>query len=156
TIDRGFALESDDKAFRPVFVANAPDGSMYVADFYEEYIAHGQNYQGQIDPDSGRIYRLRGKGLPLEKDVNLAGKSTMELIATLSHSNKWHRQTAVRLLGERRDSAAKAPLQRLLLQSETHPALEALWALHQSGWLSTETASAALEHPSAPVRAWTI
>src|SRR5262249_58142524 len=114
TADTGFALEGDDQAFRPVFVANAPDGSMYVADFYEEYIAHGQNYQGQIDPDSGRIYRLRGKGLPLEKDVNLAGKSTMELIATLSHSNKWHRQTAVRLLGERRDSAAKAPLQRLL------------------------------------------
>ena len=114
TSDTGFALEGDDKAFRPVFVANAPDGSIYVADFYEEYIAHGQNYQGQIDPDSGRIYRLRGKAAVLDKDVNLASKNTTVLLATLSHPNKWHRQTAVRLLGEGRDPAAKEPLKKLL------------------------------------------
>src|SRR6185503_18213628 len=100
--------------FRPVFVANAPDGSMYVADFYEEYIAHGQNYQGQIDPDSGRVYRLRGKTALLNHDVNLARKTTGELLTLLSHSNKWHRQSAVRLLGERRDATAKKPLQNLL------------------------------------------
>jgi putative heme-binding domain-containing protein len=37
-----------------------------------------------------------------------------------------------------------------------HPALEALWALHQAGWLDDATALSALEHPSAPVRAWAI
>ena len=156
TTDTGFALETDDGSFRPVFVSNAPDGAIYVADFYEQYIAHGQAYQGQIDPDSGRIYRLRGKEFSLEKDVDLAGKMTSELVATLSHRNKWHRQTAVRLLGERRDDTAKAPLEKLLLQPGTHPALEALWALHQAGWLDGATAVAMLAHPSAPVRAWTI
>jgi putative heme-binding domain-containing protein len=187
TTDAGFALEGDDKAFRPVFMANAPDGSMYVADFYEEYIAHGQNYQGQIDPDSGRIYRLRGKASVLDKDVNLARKNTGELIATLSHPNKWHRQTAVRLLGERRDPAAREPLKKLLavapqnpsssrreeahssqprVENQSlltaaaamtgHPALEALWALHQAGWLDDSTALVALKHPAASVRAWAI
>jgi putative heme-binding domain-containing protein len=195
TADIGFALESDDKAFRPVFAANAPDGSIHVADFHEEYIAHGQNYQGQIDPDSGRLYRLRGKDSALIKDVNLAGKTTTELLAVLNHANKWHRQTAVRLLGERRDPAAREPLMKVLFavtnlhgvipltpalslgerekhtprapdEAETrkgtelaqspHPALEALWALHQAGWIDEATARAALEHPSSSVRAWTI
>jgi putative heme-binding domain-containing protein len=182
TTDTGVALESDDKAFRPVFAANAPDGSIHVADFYEEYIAHGQNYQGQIDPDSGRLYRLRGKESALNKDVNLARKTTSELLAVLSHGNKWHRQTAVRLLGERRDSAAREPLKKVLFAMENseapfplspalerrippadlaaaqsaYPALASLWALHQAGWLDESTARAALEHPSNSVRAWAI
>jgi len=156
TADTGFALETDDLTFRPVFVANAPDGAIYVADFYEQYIAHGQAYQGQVDPDSGRIYRLRGKESALEKDVNLALKSTTELVATLSHPNKWHRQTAVRLLGERRDAAAREPLKRLLYETAAHPALEALWTLHQAGWLDDATALATLGQPAAPVRAWAI
>src|SRR5439155_10084668 len=37
-----------------------------------------------------------------------------------------------------------------------HPALEALWSLHQAGWLDGATALVALEHPAAPVRAWAI
>lgn len=156
TTDTGVALESTDVAFRPVFVANGPDGGIYVADFYERYIAHGQNYQGQIDPDSGRIYRIRGKELPLEKDVNLARKSPGELLQTLRQANKWHRQTAVRLLAERRDPAVRGPLQNLLLEPGTHPALEALWTLHQAGWLDDSTAQAALGHPAASVRAWVI
>ena len=156
TADVGMAVETDDKSFRPVFIANAPDGAIYIADFYEQYIAHGQNYQGQIDPDSGRIYRLRGKDSALDKDVNLGRKSTSELIATLSHANKWHRQTAVRLLGERRDAAAKEPLKKLLAEAGAHPALEALWALHQAGWFDHSMALAALDHPAAPVRTWAV
>ena len=156
TADSGYALESDDIAFRPVFVANGPDGGIYVADFYEQYIAHGQNYQGQIDPTSGRVYRLRGKDAQLRKDVNLAKKSTSELLDCLSDANRWHRQTAVRLLGERRDPSAKPTLLKLLGTTNSHPALEGLWSLHQAGWLNEPTALAALRHPAALVRTWAI
>ena len=34
---------------------------MYVADFYEQRIDHASHYQGRIDKESGRIYRLRPK-----------------------------------------------------------------------------------------------
>src|SRR5213075_1483746 len=101
---------------RPLYIANAPDGSLFLSDMCEFYIAHGQHYQNQIDPTTGRIYRLRGKDTPLETDVNLAAKSTDQLIALLSHPNKWHRQTAVRLLGERKDPKAAAPLKKLIAQ----------------------------------------
>ncbi len=156
TADTGFAIETDDKTFRPVFVANAPDGSVYVADFCEEYIAHGQHYQGQLDPNSGRIYRLRGKEAALNHDVDLSRKTTEELIALLAYPGKWQRQTAVRLLGERRDPTSKAPLEKLLKAEGVHPALEAMWTLHQAGWFSDALALAALQHPAPEVRAWSI
>lgn len=156
TSDNAPALNGDDIAFRPVFLANAPDGSIYVADFYEEYIAHGQNYQGQIDPTTGRVYRLRGKDAKLNRDVDLSKKSTAELIEVLSHPNRWHRQTAVRVLGERRDPTAVQPLQRMLAKEDAHPALESLWALHQMDALAEPTLLAALAHPAAPVRAWAV
>ena len=156
TKDIGIPLAGDDIAFRPVFLANAPDGSVFVADFYEEYIAHGQNYQGQLDPTTGRIYRLRGKDAPLERDLNLAKKTTPELIALLRHPNKWHRMTAVRLLGERRDASSLEPLKKLLAEKETHPALEALWALHQAGLLKETHYRSTLHHPASEVRVWAL
>jgi len=160
TSDTGIALEIKDRVFRPVYVMGAPDGSIHVADFCEEYIAHGQHYQGQIDPDSGRIYRIRGRGMPLEKDVNLAAKDSSQLVALLSHPNKWHRQTAVRLLAERRDVSTRPMLETLLRARRTsssnsaHPALESLWALHQAGWLDPSNGWLALHHPISVVRAW--
>lgn len=156
TADSGYALSTDDETFRPVYLTNGPDGAITLADFREEYIAHGQNYQGQIDPESGRIYRLRGKDLPLVQDRNLETKSTEALVKTLSHANAWHRQTAVRLLGERGEDSSVAPLKLMLVKSETHPALEALWALHQMGKLDVATAGLALRHPAPMVRAWAI
>jgi len=156
TSDSAVALAGADPSFRPVFLVNAPDGAVYVGDFCEEYIAHGQNYQGQIDPASGRIFRLRGKDMVLNKDVNLAAKTGAQLVALLAHPNRWHRQTAVRLLGERRDPATLEPLRAALRKTTEHPALEALWALHQMGELDEATALATLAHGQAAVRAWSI
>jgi putative membrane-bound dehydrogenase-like protein len=150
------AVESEAVVFRPVYLVNGPDGAIYIADFCEEFIAHGQHYQSQIDNTSGRIFRLRGKSSPLEHDVNLAAKTNDQLVALLGHANKWHRTTAVRLLGERRDRSVVPKLRALLDQPAAHPALEALWAIHQLGALDEATATAALKHPAAPVRAWTI
>lgn len=156
TTDTDIPLAASDIAFRPVCVTSGADGALYVGDFYEEFIAHGQHYQSQIDPTSGRIYRLRGKLQRPERDVNLAGKTTAQLIETLTHRNRWHRHTAVRLLGERRDASAAGPLKALLQKPDTRPALEALWALHQMGALDDATTRLALAHPAAPVRAWAI
>ncbi len=154
TTDQEPALRSSDTAFRPVYIANAPDGSLFIADMYEFYIAHGQHYQNQIDPTTGRIYRLHGKDAVLEKDVNLAAKTTAQLVGLLSHPNKWHRHTAVRLLGERKDPESAAPLRKAVAGESGLGALNALWALHQSAGLDDATAIAALSHPYPAVRLW--
>jgi len=155
TFDREPALRSEDETFRPLYIANAPDGSLFISDMCEFYVAHGQHYQNQIDPTSGRIYRLRGKHSTLEKDTNLERKTTDELVALLSHPNKWHRHTAVRLLGERKDASATPKLRELVRKNDGLGALNALWALHQSAGLDDATALAGLKHSSAPVRMWT-
>jgi putative membrane-bound dehydrogenase-like protein len=155
TTDLGHALTAQSPIFRPIFLTNGPDGAVYIADFCEEFIAHGQHYQSQIDPESGRIFRLRDKASALERDINLAQKSTSELISLLGHPNKWHRQTALRLLAERNADSGEE-LRRGLARAEAHPALECLWALHQLGALSEADALSALKHPVASVRAWVI
>lgn len=158
TLEKDDILVSGDKSFRPVYIVNAPDGSLFVGDFYEHYIAHGQNYQGQIDPTTGRAYRLRGKNSTLEKDINLEKKSTDQLIAILGHANKWHRHTAIRLLAERKDPAAPEKLKQLLAKkdSEGFAAMGALCALYQLGGLDEQTARQTLKHPYPPVRMWTV
>jgi len=155
TKDQEPALRSSDAMFRPVYIANAPDGSLFIGDMYEFYIAHGQHYQNQIDPTTGRIYRLRGKDAVLEKDVDLGSKSSEQLVALLGHPNKWHRHTAVRLLGERKDAAVTPALKKAVAEEQGLGALAALWALQVSAGLDDATAIAALSHPYAPVRSWT-
>ena len=157
TTDLEPALRSEDETFRPLFIANAPDGSLLLSDMCEFYIAHGQHYQNQIDPTTGRIYRLRGKDATLEKDINLGRKTTDQLIALLSHENKWHRQTAVRLLGEREDPESIAKLRDVIEKSDGFVALHALWALYQISRFGSEeeTVRKALQHPYPAVRLWT-
>lgn len=156
TADRLDAVTSAEEAFRPVFIANAPDGSLLVADFYDFYIAHGQHYQSQIDNTTGRIYRLRGRDSTLERDLNLAAKDSAALVALLSHPNKWHRRMAGQLLGERKDRTV-LPLLRGLIEGQTgQTTLEALWAHYRIAGLDESLAAVGLGHPYAPVREWTV
>jgi putative membrane-bound dehydrogenase-like protein len=155
TVDREPALRSDDETFRPLYIANAPDGSLFISDMCEFYIAHGQHYQNQIDPTTGRIYRLRAENATLEKDTHLEGNRPRELLDLLAHPNKWHRQTALRLIGENRDSGPSARLRRWLGGGADRDALHALWALHQSSGLDATAARTGLRHPYPPVRSWT-
>lgn len=156
TLDQGVVVKSSDPAFRPIHIANAPDGSIVVSDMYEYYIAHGQHYQNQIDRTTGRIYRITGKDSHLLTDINLAEKSETELIQLLGHPNKWHRQTAVRLLGERKNSSVFQELRRLAVNGPGVLALNALWALHQAGGLDFETIQQSAQSQNAHVRLWTV
>ncbi|MBM3868620.1 MAG: c-type cytochrome [Verrucomicrobia bacterium] len=156
TNDLGFTLWSEDVGFRPLYSANAPDGSLFVSDMYEYYIAHGQHYQNQIDPTTGRLYRLRDQDAKLETDTDLEGKPTAELVALLGHPNRFHRTASLQLLAERRDPAAIARLDALLAADQGRGALGALWALYQVDALTDAKAVAALTHAYAPVRFWAL
>ena len=61
TRDIGHAVTTSDPWFRPVDIKLGPDGALYIADWYDRQINHYRNHEGQIDPSSGRIYRLRAK-----------------------------------------------------------------------------------------------
>src|SRR5438552_13289160 len=80
--------------------------------------------------DKGRIYRIVPEEFKPRKPPRLSKATTAELVALLEHPNGWHRDTASRLLYERQDSAAVAPLKKLAVGSKSPLArVHALYAL---------------------------
>lgn len=156
TRDLGHPLSSEDSWFRPVDIQAGPDGALYVADFYEQRIDHASHYQGRIHRESGRIYRLKKPNSKPPAKFDLSRLPTKDLTSYLHHSNKWFRQTAIRILGDRMDRAS-VPAFRTLLNHETgQGALEALWAINASGGLSEAVILEGLAHRDPHVRAWSI
>jgi len=120
-------LASRDTWFRPVNFANAPDGALWVIDMYREVIEHPWSLPEPIKQhldlnsgrDRGRLWRIAPEGFQPRPLPQLGKASTDELVATLAHPNGWHRDTADRLLWERRDRAALPSLERLLTESQS-------------------------------------
>jgi putative heme-binding domain-containing protein len=156
TKDIGHPVTTTDSWFRPVNIKVGPDGAIYVADMYEGQIAHLRHHEGIIDNTNGRIYRLQKKGAKPEAPFNLGKQSSKELVATLEHPNKWYRETALRLLADRRDSSLVPGLVQRLDEAKGQTALELLWAIHLSGGFNEDVGRQALAHPDPFVRSWTI
>ena len=132
-----------------------PDGAIYIADWYDAQINHYRNHEGQIDKSNGRIYRLRAKGAKPLPPFDLNKLTTVQLIGLLSRSNKWFRQEALRLIGDRKDRAVVPMLTEMVRTNTGQLALESLWALNLSGGLTEAVALRTLEHTDPFVRLWT-
>lgn len=156
TRDVSRPVTSDDRWFRPVDIKVGPDGALYVCDWYDEQVNHYRNHEGRIDTANGRIYRLKAKGAQPTRAEDLSRLATDTLLHRLSHPNRSIRQTALRLLADRRDPAAITALSAALPRTSGQLALETLWALYLSGgWNDTE-ALAALNHSNPFVRVWAV
>ncbi len=158
-------LASSDVWFRPVNMANAPDGNLYLLDFYREYIEEPASIPEAIKQrlqldfyrggDRGRIWRIvregsEGRGLA----VDLRSKDAAGLVALLGDANGWTRRTAQRLLLERQDRSAAPALGTLAAEGATPEArLHALWTLDGLGELRAAQVRAALEDGHPGVRA---
>ncbi len=124
--DREF-LASRDVWFRPVQFANAADGCLYVIDMYRELIEGAAFLPPELlklvdvagGIDRGRLWRIVPDGFKQPKLPQLGNASTAELVALLEHTNGWHRDTASRLLYQRQDKNAVAPLRKLIAESKS-------------------------------------
>lgn len=142
---------------RPVDLKEGPDGAVYIADWHEANVTWNVTAEGaQVDRTSGRIYRLRYGERAVPEPFDYAGLDSARLVGLLQHRQAWHRRTAQRLLGDRRDPAVCPALARLATESSGQTALEALWALHASGGFTTELANRLLNHADPFVRLWTL
>ncbi len=140
-------LTSTDERFRPVSLYNGPDGALYVVDLYRGILQHRiyitsflrQQIEARgLDKGTGlgRIWRIVPEGAPQAAfNAGLAQASAPQLVEKLSSPHGWVRDTAQRLLVERRDPSGIAAL-RTAISDTTRPALarlHALWALDGSG-----------------------
>ncbi len=154
-------LTSTDIWFRPVQLANAPDGALYVVDMYREVIEHPWSLPPGIKKhldlnsgnDRGRIYRIVPEGFRPRSPPRLSRADLPELVRTLAHRNAWHRETAARLLYERQDRSAVPLLENLARESDSALGrLHALYALAGLNALRTDLLLAALGDPDDRVR----
>ncbi|MBX7167650.1 MAG: HEAT repeat domain-containing protein [Pirellulales bacterium] len=127
-------IRSTNVAFRPVDVKQGPDGAIYIADWYNPIIQHGEvDFRDpRRDHVHGRIWRVTAKGRPLVPRIDFAASSTPELLAMLQAPESWTRHFAKRTLKERGVSvipelAAWSAALDPTTQDYEHHRLEALW-----------------------------
>src|SRR4029079_6856847 len=100
--------------------------------------------------DRGRIYRIVPDGFRQPPLPKLTGAAVEVLVPLLQHPNGWQRDTAARLLYERQDKAAIAPLEKLATESPLPLArMHALRVLEGLGALSEKVVLPRLsdDHP---------
>ncbi len=158
THDVDAVIRSGDKNFRPVDIKHGPDGALYIADWHDLQVNHYRNHEGQITKEDGRIYRIRGATTrPGFAAFDLTKQTSAELIQLLRSENRWMRETAQQVIGDRKDGELIGPLRQILAGRTTGQfSLESLWALNLSGGFNDATAIELLVHPDPHVRAWTI
>jgi len=154
-------VRSRDNWFRPANLVNAPDGTLHISDMYREVIETPTSMTPEIlatvDFQSGhkrgRIYRLAPKGFKPPAPPQLGSAPTIQLVRELENPNGWWRDNAQRLIQERQDKAAVAPLHALLKNSHYDLArLHALHSLEGLGALDDAEILKALSDPSPGIR----
>ena len=96
-------IKSNHPAFRPIDVKMGPDGALYIADWYNPIIQHGEvDFRDpRRDHTHGRIWRVAAKGRPLVERPKLVEATIPELLEQLKAPEQWTRQQAKRVLKER-------------------------------------------------------
>lgn len=153
TVDRTALITTDDKAFRPVDVESGPDGAITIADWSDTRISH-LNPRDTWQKSNGRIFRIVPENFVRPEPPNLRQLPTPELVNLLSHTNRWYREQARKLLAHRPESIA--PVLQAMLKQGDDRALEALWVLNLRDELSDADLHTALRHPNEHVRRWAV
>jgi putative membrane-bound dehydrogenase-like protein len=118
-------LKGDDSWFRPVDVSVAPDGSVFVCDWYDAGVG-GNRFSDQT---TGRIYRLAPSGVDAKPQSNRPDfGSTAGLVAALQSPNVSTRFTARQTL-LMRGSESRVALQKLFRDGHPHQRARALFVL---------------------------
>ncbi|MGL6096649.1 MAG: PVC-type heme-binding CxxCH protein, partial [Fimbriiglobus sp.] len=141
-------IKTSHGAFRPIDVAMGPDGALYIADWYNPIIQHGEvDFRDpRRDKTHGRIWRVTAKGRPLVKAPKLVDATVPELLEQLKSPEQFTRLMAKRVLKVRLsamstddklrfddpvfDWAKRLPVND---PSSDHARLEALWVSAANG-----------------------
>jgi mono/diheme cytochrome c family protein/glucose/arabinose dehydrogenase len=160
-------LRSLDPLFRPVDVAGAPDGTIYIADMYRGIIEgapwakEGTYLRQKIDQYQlakilgyGRIWRLTYDGIPRDRtQPRMLQETPAQLVSHLSHPNGWWRDTAQQLLVLKQDKSVVPALQRLVRSSPNQLArAHGLWTLEGLGALDAAIVREQMESPDPRMR----
>ena len=160
-------IKSTDPLFRPVDMATAPDGTMYIVDMYRgiiqeaQWSGRGTYLRARINQyaldkvhSHGRIWRLTYDGMPRGTTrPRMLNETPAQLVAHLSHPNGWWRDTAQQLLVLRQDKSVVPALQQLARNRTNLLArFHALWTLEGLDGLDRALVREQMEDPNPRMR----
>ncbi len=163
--EKGEFLASTDERFRPVWLSNAPDGTLYIVDMYRgviqqraditEYLRDHIVARKLEQPNGlGRIYRVVHDTTKRDTTSAAAQLTGAQLVERLSHPNGWWRDLAQRTLVERGDKSVARPLTQLAgTAKDWKTRLHALWTLDGLDAIEPTLVVAALDDQAREVRA---
>ncbi|HAV62790.1 MAG TPA: hypothetical protein DCY13_10530, partial [Verrucomicrobiales bacterium] len=160
-------IRSRDPNFRPVNMANAPDGTIYIADMYRGIIQEGawvrpgsylrtivQQYSLDQNFGRGRIWRLAHDSTRRVDPPQMLDEAPARLVRHLEHPNGWWRDTAQKLLILRQDQSVVPALRKLAATSQSELArIHALWTLEGLNAVDAGFLRERLRDPHPQVRA---
>jgi mono/diheme cytochrome c family protein/glucose/arabinose dehydrogenase len=161
-------LTSTDERFRPVYVATAPDGSLYVVDLYHGILQHKTYLSAYLSDQikkrdlenneghRGRIWRIVADSAEPSAMPHLSKASSEDLVKQLSNPNGWWRDTAQQLLVERHDMRISPLLERIVGSKSADTSaitkIHAIWTLQGIDSLEDDVAADATQDPDPRVR----
>ena len=160
-------IQSTDPLFRPVDMATAPDGTLYIVDLYRGIIQEGEwtqegsylrtkirQYQMDDIIGNGRIWRLSYEGMPRNtQKPRMYEESAKELIRHLDHPNGWWRDMAQQTLVLSQDKSVVPDLITMAESSTNELArIHALWTLEGLGELKSELVKNFIQDPNPNIR----
>ena len=153
-------IKSSHVAFRPIDVKMGPDGAIYIADWYNPIIQHGEvDFRDpRRDHVHGRIWRVTAKNRKSIPKLDLKAMKNYELFALLQAPEQWTRHAVKRVLKERGPEVLK-DLKNWVKNLDSkdkqfeHHLLEALWVWHSFDVLNEEILNSLLASSDHHVRA---
>ncbi|MEW6303250.1 MAG: PVC-type heme-binding CxxCH protein [Verrucomicrobiota bacterium] len=160
--ERSEFAASRDGWSHPIRLHHGPDGCIWVVDYYreiiEDYSAIPRHLQQQYGlyagHDRGRIYRLTHRDVAVAPPRDMSGLNAEALAKEISSPFFWRRETAQRLLVERK-AIAVTPILRALLTDRSATSSTLISAMHtldQLGALQPTDLVNLLRHREAVVR----
>ena len=160
-------IKSLDPLFRPVDMATAPDGTMYIVDMYRGVVewAPGarvgtylrqkiDQYQMDTVLTKGRVWRVTYDGIQRDRTrPRMLDETPSALVRYLAHPNGWWRDTAQQLLVLKQDRSVAPTLRQMVRTSANVLArAHALWTLEGLGVLDAGLVRASMRDASPRMR----
>ncbi len=152
-------LKSDHRSYRPVDTKIGPDGALYIVDWYNPIIDHGEvDFHHPIrDKTHGRIWRLTNKHRAVLEKTDMTKRSMPALLELLRSPEPYNRQQANRELVAR--GCEPSTLNRWARSLDPRAAsferdrLEALWLGAAINYYDADLHQAVLKSQDARARA---
>ncbi len=165
--DQSEFLRSTDPLFRPVDMATAPDGTLYIVDMYHGIIQEGQwaqkgtylrtkieQYQLDKVVGLGRIWRITYDGIDRDKTKpKMLNENATQLLKHLEHPNGWWRDKAQQLIVLKQDRSIAPQLEDMARKHQKIlTRFHALWSLEGLGVLSENLLGELMKDPNPRMR----